>query len=125
MLEKIINEGLVEAGISREEINNFAKKLNVTLDKATFDYSLEEFNDDVEKLSNENGEVSEEEKQSFKEKFTESFSKTKEGVSNLFSKLVKNKIDPVDEIKKYKELLDLGVISQEEFDKKKKELLNL
>lgn len=34
-------------------------------------------------------------------------------------------ISPVDEIKKYKELLDMGVISQEEFDKKKKELLNL
>lgn len=30
-----------------------------------------------------------------------------------------------DEIKKFKELLDMGAITQEEFDKKKKELLNL
>ena len=30
-----------------------------------------------------------------------------------------------DEIKKYKELLDSGILTQEEFDKKKKELLNL
>lgn len=30
-----------------------------------------------------------------------------------------------DEIRKYKELLDEGIISQEEFDAKKKELLNL
>ena len=30
-----------------------------------------------------------------------------------------------DEIKKYKELLDLGIITQEEFDAKKKELLSL
>lgn len=30
-----------------------------------------------------------------------------------------------DEIKKYKELLDMGAITQEEFDAKKKELLNL
>ena len=30
-----------------------------------------------------------------------------------------------DEIKKFKELLDMGVISQEEFDEKKKQLLNL
>jgi len=30
-----------------------------------------------------------------------------------------------DEIKKYKELLDMGVISQEEFDAKKKQLLDL
>lgn len=30
-----------------------------------------------------------------------------------------------DELKKYKELLDIGVISQEEYDAKKKQLLNL
>ena len=32
---------------------------------------------------------------------------------------------PVEEIKEYKELLDMGIISKEEFEKKKKELLNL
>lgn len=32
---------------------------------------------------------------------------------------------PADEIRKYKELLDLGAITQEEFDAKKKQLLNL
>ena len=31
----------------------------------------------------------------------------------------------IDEVKKYKELLDIGAITKEEFDKKKKELLNL
>ena len=30
-----------------------------------------------------------------------------------------------DELKKFKELLDLGIISQEEFDAKKKQLLGL
>jgi len=30
-----------------------------------------------------------------------------------------------DELKKYKELLDSGIISQEEFDEKKKQLLGL
>ncbi|MGX1433878.1 putative oligomerization/nucleic acid binding protein [Cytobacillus horneckiae] len=34
-----------------------------------------------------------------------------------------NVIDPVTEIRKYKELLDEGLITQEEFDKKKSELL--
>ena len=33
-------------------------------------------------------------------------------------------VDKFDEISKYKELLDEGIISQEEFDKKKKELLD-
>ena len=36
-----------------------------------------------------------------------------------------NEVDNIVEIKKYKELLDDGIITQEEFDKKKKELLNL
>ena len=36
-----------------------------------------------------------------------------------------NNLDNIEEIKKYKELLDMGVITQEEFDTKKKELLNL
>lgn len=36
-----------------------------------------------------------------------------------------NPISSADELKKYKELLDSGAITQEEYDKKKKELLNL
>ncbi len=32
---------------------------------------------------------------------------------------------PVEQMKEYKELLDMGIISQEEFDAKKKQLLNL
>jgi predicted Zn-dependent peptidase len=35
------------------------------------------------------------------------------------------KCDEADQIKKYKELLDSGVITQEEFDAKKKQLLGL
>ena len=40
------------------------------------------------------------------------------------SKLEDHKSD-AEEIKKYKELLDSGIISQEEFDAKKKQLLGL
>lgn len=36
-----------------------------------------------------------------------------------------NKISGADEILKYKELLDSGIISEEEFGKKKKEILNI
>ena len=38
---------------------------------------------------------------------------------------VKQEVSAADELKKYKELLDNGVISQEEFDAKKKQLLGL
>ena len=34
-------------------------------------------------------------------------------------------ISDADELKKFKELLDMGIISQEEFDAKKKQLLGL
>lgn len=37
----------------------------------------------------------------------------------------KKEEDPYEQIKKLKELLDMGIISQEEFDSKKKEILKL
>lgn len=121
--------GVISGTINFASMMPMARKLNDTLDNATFDYSEEKFNKDIELLSNETGKVSEEDKQSFKEKFVVGFSKTKNSVSNLFSKLGDNKdkseIDPIEEIKKYKELLDSGIINQEEFNKKKKDLLNL
>lgn len=121
--------GVISGTINFASMMPMARKLNDTLDNATFDYSEEEFARDIELLSNETGEVLEENKQNIKEKFAEGFNKTKNSVSNLFSKLGndkdKSKIDSIEEIKKYKELLDSGIINQEEFNRKKKELLNL
>lgn len=121
--------GVISGTINFASMMPMARNLNETLDNVTFDYSEEEFNRDIELLSNETAEVSEEDKQNFKEKFVGGFNKTKDNVSTLFFKLGNNKgkskIDSIEEIKKYKELLDSGIISQEEFNKKKKELLNL
>ena len=41
------------------------------------------------------------------------------------SNTVVNQLSPADELKKFKELLDMGIITQEEFDAKKKQLLGL
>ena len=65
-----------------------------------------------------------------KQKLSDTINDAKKGVSNIIGKFgQKNnsaqKSDPIEDIKKFKELLDIGVITQEEFDKKKKELLNL
>lgn len=121
--------GVISGTINFASMMPMATRLNETLDKAIFDYSDEEFNNDINVLSNETGEVTEEEKQSFKEKLTNSLNKTKDNVSEWLSKFDKNKKttndDPVEQIKKYKELLDSGIITEEEFNKKKKELLNL
>lgn len=46
-------------------------------------------------------------------------------VSEESDKTTGQAISGADEILKYKELLDMGIISQEEFDAKKKQILNL
>lgn len=46
-------------------------------------------------------------------------------VNNIQESQKANEKDPITEIKKYKELLDEGIITQEEFDAKKKEILKL
>lgn len=49
----------------------------------------------------------------------------KENITEKNENKEENSTDSYEEIKKLKELLDLKIITQEEFDKKKKELLNL
>ena len=51
----------------------------------------------------------------------------KENESNAVTSgaVVQAALSPAEELKKFKELLDLGIISQEEFDAKKKQLLGL
>ena len=52
--------GVISGTINFASMMPMARKLNDTLDKAIFDYSEEEFDKDIESLSNETGEVSEE-----------------------------------------------------------------
>ena len=52
--------------------------------------------------------------------YIENFNSKKSNIT-----VVQNIKSPVEQVKELKELLDMGVLSQEEFDKKKKELLNL
>lgn len=55
-----------------------------------------------------------------------SFIKNKiEEVKNAPTGGIVQQASPAEELKKFKELLDLGVITQEEFDVKKKQILGL
>lgn len=54
-------------------------------------------------------------------KYIEEFNSNQNGNTTI----IQNVKSPVEQVKELKELLDMGAISQEEFDKKKKELLNL
>ncbi len=62
-----------------------------------------------------------------KEVINENENKNIENIELYKSKIIeeKNELDAFTEIRKYKELLDEGIITKEEFEKKKKSLLNL
>lgn len=127
--------GVISGGLNFASMLPMAKRLYNALDKAAFDYSEEEFENDLEIIDQmANHEIVMDAEPSAKEELKEKVSGTLKnvgtGVSGLIGKLGKKSVqskaeNPVEEIKQYKELLDMGIITQEEFDQKKKELLGL
>jgi len=123
--ESIMNDDL-ECGTITKTTDYLANIL-----KIIFDYSDEEFLMDIENMTTPINEVEEKNTmQNIKNKLSTGVDLAKKGTSQLASKLKGNKnskveSDPYEEMKKAKELLDMGIITQEEFDKKKKDLLNL
>ena len=130
--------GVISGGLNFASMMPMAKRLSEALDKATFDYSEEEYENDlniIDKISN--GEIvvepESETKEEIKQKVSNTIDDVKKGVSGIVGKFGKKishasdapSKDPIEEVKRLKELLDIGAISQEEFDTKKKELLNL
>ncbi len=119
--------GVISGGINFASMMPMANRLNDTLDKATFNYSDEEFNKDIEIILNpdEYEEVKEEET-SISKIVSDGINNTTTGISKFISKIgKKNETDPYEEIKKLKDLLDNNIISTEEFEQKKKQLLGL
>lgn len=118
--------GVISGGINFASMMPMANRLNDTLDKATFNYSEEELNRDIEIILNpdEYEEVNEE--TGVSQKISDGINNTTAEISKFFSKIgKKDEKDPYEEIKKLKDLLDNNIITQEEFDEKKKQLLNL
>lgn len=115
--------GVISGSINFASMMPMANKLNETLDKAIFDYTDEEFNADIEIIMNPE-EVQEIENESISKKISKGINNTTAGFSKFVSKIGK-KEDPYKEIEKLKELLDKNIITQEEFDTKKKKLLDL
>ncbi len=123
--------GVISGSLNFASMMPMAKRLKDAFDKASFDYSDEEFLMDIENMTTPINEVEEKNTmQNIKNKLSTGVDLAKKGTSQLASKLKGNKnskveSDPYEEMKKAKELLDMGIITQEEFDKKKKDLLNL
>lgn len=126
--------GVISGGLNFASMMPMAKRLNEALNKATFNYTEEEFYADVEVIESipdneiEDDKNATEKISDIKEKFTGGLKSTGKGISKFASKFgrqIEKHTDPIEEVKKLKELLDIGAITQEEFDAKKKDLLGL
>ena len=115
--------GVISGGVNFASMMPMANRLNNALNKATFDYSNEEFEQDIEIIMNPELAV-ENETEDIANKISKKITSQKNKITNLASKL-SQKNDPYKELEKLKDLLDKNIITQEEFDAKKKQLLNL
>lgn len=118
--------GFISGGINFASMMPMANRLNDTLDKATFNYSDEEFNKDIEIIMNPDEYEEKGEKTSISKMVSDGINDTTVGISKFISKIgKKNENDPYEEIKKLKNLLDNNIITQAKFEQKKKQLLDL
>ena len=116
--------GVISGGLNFASMMPMARRLMDALDSASFDYTQDEFDKDIIEIENF---VVQEEDTSPESKSARK--KAKENISNLFSR--KRQINaqeeadtPVELIKKLADLRDAGIISDEEFQSKKSELLS-
>lgn len=128
--------GVISGTINFASMMPMANRLQKTFDKASFDYTQEEFEADIKTLEDCSGEDDPaQEKVSLKDKMTAGLKKSKDDVSGWISrkkeefaekKSVKavDRDEIIDTIRSLKELLDTGIITQEEFDQKKTELMS-
>lgn len=115
--------GVISGSINFASMMPMANRLNKTLDKAIFDYSDEEFDNDIVIIMNPE-EYEEIENEGISKKLSKGITNTTTGFSKLVSKIGK-KEDPYKELEKLKELVDKNIITQEEFEKKKKQILDI
>ena len=128
--------GVISGTLNFASMMPMANRLQKTFDKANFDYTDEEFNKDIEII--EGSSESEENAGravSIKDKISDGFKKSSAGLTEWISKKKQeaderkaskaiDKDEIFDTIKKMKELLDAEIITQEEFNSKKTELLS-
>ena len=123
--------GVISGGLNFASMMPMANRLQAALDSATFGYTEEDLEKDLYEIENiEDDEVFEaSEKPGVKAKILDGGKKLSDNISGLFSKkkagsAAENSEDVFESIKKLAELKDAGVLTQEEFDSKKAELLS-
>lgn len=120
--------GVISGGLNFASMMPMANRLHNALDSATFNYSEEDFEKDIFEIENFTEESTKEpETKDIKSKLAEGGKKTMDSISGFFNKKkfsAPQNDDVLETIKKLSELKDNGIITQEEFDTKKAELLS-
>lgn len=122
--------GVISGGLNFASMMPMANRLQEALDSASFGYTEEEIENDINiieniDINNENGTL---ELTNTKAKIIESGKKLGDNISTLFNKkkaeqAVQNG-SPFEAIKKLSELKEMGIITEDEFNSKKAELLS-
>lgn len=121
--------GVISGGLNFASMMPMAHRLMDALDSATFDYTQEEFEQDIidiENIIDHNDEVTE--TKGAKEKIVDGSKKALGNISGFFAKKAPKTVDssdenPIERIKQLSELRDAGILTDEEFENKKAELL--
>ena len=126
--------GVISGGLNFASMLPMANRLHDTLENACFNYSEEDLEKDINIIENTSDvdEADDEEKeQDFKTRIIDSGKKIGENISGWIDKVKSSKGDNgedaediVETLKKLAELKDLGIVTQEEFETKKAELLS-
>lgn len=121
--------GVISGSLNFASMMPMANRLQATLDSAAFGYTEEQLLKDILEIESISEDAPEEpvESKDIKTKLAEGGKKTMESISGFFKKkpapVTSSTDDVLDTIKKLSDLKDSGVITQEEFDVKKAELL--
>lgn len=130
-VEKVIPVvgGVISGGLTFASMMPMANRLQTTLDSANFGYTEEKLENDIKIIENidMNIETENNDEKDVKTKILDGGKKIGTHISSLFSKksnnATVNEDNPIDVIKKLSELKEQGVITQEEFETKKTEIL--
>lgn len=123
--------GVISGGLNFASMLPMANRLQAALDSAAFGYTEEQFAQDIIDIENISSDdpIEVTEDKGIKTKITEGSKKSLVNISGFFAKkketpASQHNDDVLNTIKKLSELKDSGIITQEEFDVKKAELLS-
>lgn len=120
--------GVISGSLNFASMMPMANRLQTAFDSATFGYTEKELEQDIIVIENiSDVEENPEDNVDIKTKITEGGKKAVENISGFFAKKktptnTESK-DAIETIKKLSEMKDLGILTEEEFETKKKELL--